>query len=645
MIYVLNQTNKQMKKPIYHILILISLIITSCTSCFKKKKVLQESSNKQEIKTDIYLPFSGGDNYPYGFIDFDGNLKIKAEINLQKGEKLSLMRDGMAFYVNNKTDRLTYIIKNDSSHTIKETDYYRALPFNDGFALVVKKYGSPVYIDKNFKEYPKLLPNDIEFADNFYSGFALFRKNGKWGFINKKGVVVVKPIYNSLTRLDKGGLCTFEYTDANTNRKKYGILDSRNKWKENEIIIARDRLSNFKDGFCYVINNKKDREERALYYFARNGAEMRFEDDSWGFKNFHPHNGFIVAAEDKDMYNASSGIWGIINTEEKRFSEVSTPLSNTKDKHVLINKDNYFIDTEAKKLFKISSNKALPIHSNLFSDKPEVLPLFGNTIFLKEVDFWKFYTMDGKDKYLGKKSLGIANIEFGFDFRNYDVPRNRISSRTSGDLVMDMMQSDHHAIGMFLTKGLDTRNIDLFVDNLTQTLFSITNRNSKKTFKMIKNFFTIDKERELKLLKYFNRKKSWDINTLIASCLSSNAYNGRLSSIEIIFDTDNVVDNKVVINQKNGIPAYKYPSKDIKDYKIKDVELKNIYLELLVDSSSVREFHNKLVNSFINQTGCEVISKKENFTSYNTYYGAEYQAIEVKMANNVTLSINYSIFD
>ena len=83
--------------------------------------------------------------------------------------------------------------------------------------------------------------------DRFYNGLAAIQLNNKWGYINKKGEVVVPPVYDrcypfseGLGRVQKG--------------KKWGYLDPNG---EAVIEPTFDNAYDFHDGLARVIHRKK----------------------------------------------------------------------------------------------------------------------------------------------------------------------------------------------------------------------------------------------------------------------------------------------------------------------------------------------------------------------------------------------------
>lgn len=590
-------------------------------------------------------------NYPYGFIDFEGNLQVNMEINLKEGEKLSLMKEGIAYYKNQNTNHIVYVKKKGSGVEIEETEYVSSLLFNDGFALAVKEHGSLVYIDKDFKEHD-LLPKNTQFACNFYFGYAKFKDaNGNYGFIDKKGKVVVESKYNWLTSLSSDGLATFEYKES--NREVFGIINSKN-WKEIEVKKAKNRLTHFKNGatgllwiceycegsgFTGGTTNTCENcqgKPKSYSFIDKNGVDTKLDMD-WSYmsKNWNPQhiilpndNGYIQV-----FYNKTKATrLFALNQKDQSTQRISSGSGNeyVREFPVVINTDNYFLDTKGKKLYKIKGGEYNEIVSGginkILDNSTEILPLFGNTIFLKESGYWKFYSLDGQDKYQGKPDLGISEIQ--------------LRSLESNVLMR---------YGSFIhpDRGVENRDINLFVKNLVYEISSITDKDGGKSFEMIKKFYQIDREKELNLLKVYNSETllwvDWDWSEFSSTYnpVRSTIWNNQIEEFYLSFDS-RVIDNEVKIKRSSGLVKIYHPSEKIEDYKIKEAQLKNVSIQISIDSSSAQRFHKELIKGFANQGEFSIIDKK-NISSSDLAYRNVFQAIRLINKKGIELYINYHV--
>ena len=73
--------------------------------------------------------------------------------------------------------------------------------FSDG-AAAFKKDGKYGFVDKDGSIYSDPI---FDGAKSFSNGYAAFRQNDKWGFINKNGDIVVEPVYDDAMYMDSEG--------------------------------------------------------------------------------------------------------------------------------------------------------------------------------------------------------------------------------------------------------------------------------------------------------------------------------------------------------------------------------------------------------------------------------------------------------
>ena len=122
--------------------------------------------------------------------------------------------------VTTKEDRVAYCNIQGKITYIESVDpdnHEAICKFNDGFAR--SRRGSQFYFIDEFGK--PLFPVAYEKADDFEEGFAEVKLNGKWGFINTKGEIVIKPQFYE-THPFSGGLSRV----ANGPREKHGYIDT-----------------------------------------------------------------------------------------------------------------------------------------------------------------------------------------------------------------------------------------------------------------------------------------------------------------------------------------------------------------------------------------------------------------------------------
>ena len=69
------------------------------------------------------------------------------------------------------------------------------------------------------------LPNDVRYH-GFMGGLYRVKKDGKWGFIDKTGKVVIPLVYDDVGYFTEG-LCWVRKRDHDTEEYKYGFIDKK----------------------------------------------------------------------------------------------------------------------------------------------------------------------------------------------------------------------------------------------------------------------------------------------------------------------------------------------------------------------------------------------------------------------------------
>ena len=159
--------------------------------------------------------------------------------------------------------------------------------FNETLICVLKddKYG---FINKDGKEVVKPIYDEVD--DDFFEGLARVEINDKWGFINKEGKKVVKPIYDWVS--------TFEEDLAKVMKNgKWGLI---NKTGEKVIKPIYDAVSNFgeeivfvqKDDSWYIIDLNNPTYEVSIDLQDRT-IRKQFSDESKADEFLNAINSYI----------------------------------------------------------------------------------------------------------------------------------------------------------------------------------------------------------------------------------------------------------------------------------------------------------------------------------------------------------------
>jgi hypothetical protein len=122
----------------------------------------------------------------WGYINKKGEFLVPTifEVAKEFNEGMALVRDhGIYFYINTSGDE----IGRNSNYIVKYN-------FHDGLARIIQN-GKWGFIDKEGKIIIPAIYNKVE---DFSNGFAAVLISGKWGFINKNGEIAVDPKYRKV---------------------------------------------------------------------------------------------------------------------------------------------------------------------------------------------------------------------------------------------------------------------------------------------------------------------------------------------------------------------------------------------------------------------------------------------------------------
>ena len=255
------------------------------------------------------------------------------------------------------------------------SNHDEVLDFHEGLARVCfnDKWG---YINKEGKEVVKPI---YDHALDFHEGLAAVCLNGKWGYINKEGKEVVKPIYDEASDFHEG-LAAVCLND------KWGYINKEGKEVVKPIY---DYVDNFHEGLAAVESNGK------WGYINKEGKEV--------VKPIYDH-----ASDFQDGLAAVclNGKWGVIDKEGNQIIDCTFNFINISDGMIIFDKK-YMVDIKTMELlysFKLSlGNKTI---EKSFDDKNK------RDKYIKEIDGYlkeKNNEVDILKKQLEEQIKGIEN--------------------------------------------------------------------------------------------------------------------------------------------------------------------------------------------------------------------------------------------
>jgi len=358
----------------------------------------------------------------YGFVNLQGKVVLPFTFN----KKPSIMYEGFSFFKNDNR-KIVYI--KDNGEDIK-TQFIKTSHFHNGLALVTKEKGKLQYIDEDFKEVITLSEN-IEEAGYFFDERAKFKgKNGKWGFIDMSGNIIIKAQYDYVESFSEGGAMVRKTYENERGVIYRGIIDVDGK----EIIKLDDdykSLTGFHDGLAaYAKPNERG-------YLNKKGESI-IKNKDWD--RIYPfHEGFACVQENGDF--------GLIDKKGNRIikprEEVPIMLFNDLAVYYYVNNFG-FIDKNRTEKIK--------------ADYQNALPYFDKGAFVRDGNDWI---------YISKKNKQINELE--------------LKKLYYSDFTENILKHTH-PIDIEETMGSEYIDIDGLLENLFKRsgidYFGITNNDN-----------------------------------------------------------------------------------------------------------------------------------------------------------------------
>lgn len=186
------------------------------------------------------FPVKGSDS-KWGYVDAEGKVAIGYQFS-----EAHLFRDGLALVKSNGESQLYGYIDKMGVYVV-QPKYVSATSFHEGIAFVTPNNGQPLAI--NTKGETVFTCKGAEIVGFFSYGLACFRnKEGKWGFYNSKGEIVITPQFTQVGVFSEG-LCS-----VRNEQGKWGYMD-----KEGKIVVTQqfDDALSYSQGHAAVLSSGK----------------------------------------------------------------------------------------------------------------------------------------------------------------------------------------------------------------------------------------------------------------------------------------------------------------------------------------------------------------------------------------------------
>lgn len=238
---------------------------------------------------------------------------------------------------------------------------------------IINKKGEQVFVlnPHNGKEIVACTPN---FSDGLLS---VKDEDGKWGYVNKKGEMVITPKYDSYSPFSDGlALVSKSEKDGNSSV----LVIDKNAEVKMELKLKKFELqSPFKNGLAVVEDKDKDR----IGFINLNG-EFKKVPKKVRRINDYDNNVFT--------YTDENGKWGVMGLDENNTEYIRAKYSNIQ----IISSDKFLVkDDKEFAIINKEDDKILD-----FGDDYEQVDLFGSNFIVKEGDIYMI--LDGENKPVNK---------------------------------------------------------------------------------------------------------------------------------------------------------------------------------------------------------------------------------------------------
>lgn len=277
------------------------------------------SNKKTEVSLNL-LPVKQGEYW--GYVNQDGKYVINPQFEqafaFVNGLALVKTTEGKYGYVDEKG---TFVIK---------AIYKSATQFSEGFAAVVKDGQHIEFIDQKGSSV-FMLPVEVEEAGVFSEGLALVKSDGKYGFIDTKGKVVIACQFElagdfseGLSAIQQKEKDKYLYGYINKEGKTVIHPQFENAWKFSDgkaLVKVKDKYGFIdKDGKIDITPQFDDAG------FFEQGLALAKQGELWGYIN--KEGKFEINPQFKEAYqfgenglapvrSTTNNKWGFINKEGK----------------------------------------------------------------------------------------------------------------------------------------------------------------------------------------------------------------------------------------------------------------------------------------------------------------------------------------
>lgn len=200
-----------MKYTVYSYLLILLLLAQACSN--------SETSNETQGSSKKFsFIIKTGDSW--GVADTSCKFIIDPVYN-----SIGNFYEGIAHVSRN--DSIYFI--NESGLTLNPKGFLQGTHFSEGLAFALNIDSQFICIDKQMKEVFRL-ESEVESVETFFFGMAAVKLNGKWGFINNSGKLIIDYSYDAVSSFseDVAAVANWEVFGDST-RLKWNYIDKSGK--------------------------------------------------------------------------------------------------------------------------------------------------------------------------------------------------------------------------------------------------------------------------------------------------------------------------------------------------------------------------------------------------------------------------------
>ncbi len=383
--------------------VIIALVFTSCSDGCKGKK---------DQLFDLIPVKTKKDATKISLMDYEGKLVVEDEFDVNSkiyptnGVITEITKEGKAKYWKLEDKKIKSLFK-------EEKIFESGTPFNEEYAVVTDKEGALSLIDKTgnavIPNLSKIKEYDVILVGVMSDGLIRFKTDeGKWGYVDKSGQVVIKPMYTKCENFVNGAARVIN------EKSEFLIIDKTGA----QVFKGREDTYYYplKDERLVFATPNKDKWYIGLTDLKGNKI---IKDNKYKNSSLVINDGILAVQNEEDMY-------GVITAKD------GEPLGDLRfkfDNVPYIAKSGNFIATLDKKLKLYNRKGELVIG---LDDYNAVVPVSSNKFLAfsdKDKNNSRIEIIDEKGKVVGKETY-------------YSV-------FSSTDYIIEMAQSPEIAMNQF----------------------------------------------------------------------------------------------------------------------------------------------------------------------------------------------------